>query len=365
MKQHGALTIATPTDREIVMTRAFDAPRHLVFEALTRPELVRRWLGVFGEWSMETCEIDLRVGGAYRYVWRGLGGKRMGMGGVYRAVEPTARLVATEQFDESWYPGEALVTTVLTQQGARTTITTTELYQSREARDTALASGMERGVAAGYDALEALLAAVPPREVIAERYRARADAFERKIAAVRPDQWSNQSPCAAWTARDVVGHIIDMHGVMMRPLERELSPAPSLETDPLSAFRAARADVEALLNDPAVAGTEIDAPMGRMTVEQHVDQVPSTDMVLHGWDLARATGQDDAIDPAEVEGLWAAMNAIPADLMEQFRTPGAFGPGVEVFGAEVPVPEDAPLQDRLLGLIGRDPAWAPPVSGRV
>jgi uncharacterized protein (TIGR03086 family) len=365
MKQHGALTIATPTDREIVMTRAFDAPRHLVFEALTRPELVSRWLGVFGEWSMETCEIDLRVGGAYRYVWRGPGGKRMGMGGVYREVEPTWRLVATEQFDESWYPGEALVTTVLTQQGARTTITTTELYQSREARDTALASGMERGVAAGYEALDAVLLSMRATDSIAGRYRARADAFERKVAAVRPDQWDNPSPCTAWTARDVVGHIVEMHGVIFRPLHRTLSPAPSLSDDPLGAFKAARADVETLLDDPELVGTEIDAPMGRMTLEQHVDQVPSTDMVLHGWDLARATGQDDTIDSAEVEEQWAAMNAIPADLMERFRTPGAFGPGVEVFGAEVSVPESAPLQDRLLGLVGRDPAWAPPVSRRV
>ena len=199
---------------------------------------------------------------------------------------------------------------------------------------------------------------------IAGRYRRRADAFERLVAAVGPDQWESPSPCAAWTARDVVGHIVDMHGVMLRPLNRALSPAPALADDPLGAFTAARADVEAILDDPAQAGLEIDAPMGRMTVEQHVDQVPSTDMVLHGWDLARATGQDDALDPAEAATLLSAMSAIPPELMVQFRTPGAFGPGVEVFGPEVPVPADAPLRDRLLGLLGRDPAWAPPVSTR-
>jgi hypothetical protein len=81
-------------------------------------------------------------------------------------------------------------------------------------------------------------------------------------------------------------------------------------------------------------------------------------MVLHGWDLARATGQDDAMDPEDVERLWSITTAIPAALMEKYRTPDAFGPGVEVYGPEVQVPEDAPLQDRLLGLIGRDPAWA-------
>ena len=198
---------------------------------------------------------------------------------------------------------------------------------------------------------------------IAERYRRHADAFERKIAAVRPDQWSNPSPCTAWNARDVVVHIVDMHGVMLRPLGRQLSAAPSVEDDPLGAFKAARADVEAVLDDPELAGLECDTPNGRMTVEQQIDQVISDDLVLHGWDLARATGQDDTIDPDDVERLWSKTTAIPAELMEKYRTPGAFGPGVEVFGPEVRVPEDAPLQDRLLGVIGRDPGWAPPRGG--
>ena len=191
---------------------------------------------------------------------------------------------------------------------------------------------------------------------IADRYRAHADAFQHKVANVEPDQWSNQSPCKDWKARDVVRHIVDMHGYMLRPLGRQLSPAPSVEDDPLGAFQSARADVEAVLDDPELAGTESDTPGGgRMTVQQHVDQVVSDDLVLHGWDLARATGQDDTINPKDVERLWSATAAIPPEVMEQYRTPGAFGPGVEVFGPEVKVPEDAPLQNRLLGLIGRNP----------
>ncbi|MEV5330267.1 hypothetical protein AB0K67_39670 [Nonomuraea sp. NPDC052634] len=94
-----------------------------------------------------------------------------------------------------------------------------------------------------------------------------------------------------------------------------------------------------------------------MTAEQHIDKVPSDDMPLHGWDLARATGQDDTIDPDDVARHWAALTDIPPDLMEKYRTPGAFGPGVEVFGPEVPVAQDASPQDRLLGFIGRDPRW--------
>ncbi|RFS85079.1 TIGR03086 family protein [Actinomadura spongiicola] len=193
----------------------------------------------------------------------------------------------------------------------------------------------------------------------AESYRRRADAFDAKVAAVRPDQWADPSPCEKWTARDVVRHIVDMHEVMLRPLGRALSAAPSVDADPLAAFRAARADIEAVLDDPALAGQESDTPSGRLSTLDHIDQVVSRDLPLHGWDLARATGQDDTIDPVDVAAFWSDMQGIPDEVMERLRTPGAFGPGVEVFGARVEVDEDAPTQDRLLGFIGRDPRWRP------
>ena len=186
---------------------------------------------------------------------------------------------------------------------------------------------------------------------ISDRYRRRADSFEAKVANVASDQWSNQSPCAEWQARDVVGHIVDMHGVMLRPLDRPLSPAPSIQEDPLAAFRSARADIEALLDDPALADMECDTPMGKMTIAEHIDGVVSLDMVIHGWDLAKATGQDDTMDPQEVARMWPSMQSIP----DEMRIPGAFGPGVVVFGPEVEVPAEAPLQDRLLGVLGRQP----------
>ena len=154
-----ALTVTAAGDREIVMTRAFDAPRDLVFDAYTRPELVRRWLGAHAGWSMAVCEIDLRVGGAYRYVWRHPDHGEMGMGGVYREVLPPERLVCTEKFDQAWYPGEAVGTVVLVEHGGKTTLTTTILYDSKEARDAVLKSPMEQGVAASYDRLEEILRA--------------------------------------------------------------------------------------------------------------------------------------------------------------------------------------------------------------
>ena len=195
---------------------------------------------------------------------------------------------------------------------------------------------------------------------VADRYRRRADEFEHTIEGVRPDQWADQSPCERWTARDVVDHVVGMHDHVLGAVDRPRSAAPPVAEDPLAAFRAARADAEAVLADPALGVVECNTPTGRMTVERHIDLVLSDDMVQHRWDLARATAQDDTIDPEDVERLWASTRAIPADVMERYRTPGAFGPGIEVLGPEVPVPEDAPLQERLLGLIGRDPDWKPP-----
>ncbi len=158
MKATSTLQVTTPSEREIAMTRVFDAPRMLVFDAHTKPELVQRWLLGPPGWSMPVCEIDLRVGGTYRYVWRhDRDGTLMGMGGVYREIQAPQRLVATEKFDESWYPGEAVDTIVLVEQGGRTTLTQTMLYESREARDAVLKSPMEQGVAAGYDRLADLL----------------------------------------------------------------------------------------------------------------------------------------------------------------------------------------------------------------
>jgi len=157
----GTLQLTTPTDPEIAMTRVFDAPRRLLFDAHTKPELVKRWLLGPDGWSMPVCDIDLRVGGAYRYVWRrDSDGTEMGMGGVYREIAAPERLVATEKFDDPWYPGEAVDTTVLVEQDGKTTLTLTVRYESQEIRDAVLNSDMKRGVADSYDRLAKLLASM-------------------------------------------------------------------------------------------------------------------------------------------------------------------------------------------------------------
>lgn len=155
MKNTGTLKVTTVGDREIVMTRVFDAPRQRVFAAFTRPELLKRWFGPRG-WSLVVCEVDLKVGGTFRFVLRGPDGTEMGMRGVYREIVPPERSVHMESFDQ--FPGESQVTTVLVEQGGKTTLTATVLYPSAEVRDAVIKSGMEHGAAESYDRLAELLA---------------------------------------------------------------------------------------------------------------------------------------------------------------------------------------------------------------
>lgn len=157
MSNTATLRVTTPTDTEIEMTRVFDAPRHLVFDALTKPELLKRWHGADG-WNLVVCEVDLRVGGTWRFVARGPDGGDMAHGGVYREIAPPARLVYTESFDDRWYPGESLTTTVLTEHDGRTTMTSTLRYPSQKIRDLVTRSPMRRGVSESYHRLAETLA---------------------------------------------------------------------------------------------------------------------------------------------------------------------------------------------------------------
>ena len=161
MKNAPKLQITTPSDRELAMIRSFDAPRGLVWDAWTKPELLKQWLGVRGGWTFALCEVDLKVGGKYRYVWRGPSGAEMGMGGVFREVAKPERLVATEKFDESWYEGDAVDTTTFVERGGKTTVTTTVRYASKAVRDAVLKSPMESGVAESYNKLDEVLASRP------------------------------------------------------------------------------------------------------------------------------------------------------------------------------------------------------------
>jgi uncharacterized protein YndB with AHSA1/START domain len=143
----------TPSDREIVLTRLFDAPPRLVFDAMTKPEHVRRWWGCLDDrYGVTVCEIDLRPGGAWRFVGRGPSGE-YGFHGVYREIAAPERLVYTEIYDP--FPDvESIVTSILTKEGGKTRLTVTALYPSLEVRDSVLQTGMTGGAAISYDRLE-------------------------------------------------------------------------------------------------------------------------------------------------------------------------------------------------------------------
>ena len=153
-----ATTFTTPSDREIVMTRVFDAPRRLVFEAWTNPRHLPHWmLGPEG-WTMPVCEIDLRPGGAWHFVWRRSDGTEMGMRGVYREVRPPERMVCTESWGGEW--PETINTLTLTEKDGKTTMSQTVLYPSKDARDAAMKTGMQDGASISFDRLAEYLRTV-------------------------------------------------------------------------------------------------------------------------------------------------------------------------------------------------------------
>lgn len=151
------LELSMPNDLEAVFTRSFNAPRNLVWEAHTKPELVRRWLLGPDGWTMPVCEIDLRVGGKFRYVWRHSDGREMGMGGVFREIAAPERLVHSEVFDQDWTDGETLVIQTFAERAGKTTLTLTVRYATKQARDAALSTGMTTGMEAGYARLDDVL----------------------------------------------------------------------------------------------------------------------------------------------------------------------------------------------------------------
>lgn len=178
---------------------------------------------------------------------------------------------------------------------------------------------------------------------ISNRYRKLASAMTERIAAVPADRWASPSPCADWTAREVVRHLVDTPAIFFGLVEQPVpTGGPSVDDDPVRAFAHARDAVQAALDDPAVAEKAYEGFFGPSTFEQGVAQFLCADLVIHAWDLARATGQDDRLDPGEVHALYEAM--LPMD--EAIRAPGAFGPKVEP-------PSGADEQTRLLCFLGR------------
>ena len=179
-------------------------------------------------------------------------------------------------------------------------------------------------------------------ETIAQRFDRLADAFAHKIDAVPEDTWGAQSPCEEWTALDVVRHVSGTPGMFYGFIGKEQPEIPPVEDGPGTAFATMRADMQRLLDDPEVAGTEFDGFFGRSTFENAVDRFLNFDLLVHGWDLARATGLDERMEPADVERLTEAAKQFG----DSARAPGVFGP-------EVQAPAGADAQAKVLAFIGR------------
>ncbi|WP_131104822.1 TIGR03086 family metal-binding protein [Ornithinimicrobium sufpigmenti] len=183
----------------------------------------------------------------------------------------------------------------------------------------------------------------------AGRHRAVAADFSARVRGVR--DWDAPSPVAEWTARDVVRHLLDWFPAFLATgSAHRLDPVPDVDEDPVAAWERRTQAVQALLDDPeAVAGRFAHPRLPELPLGAAVDRFYTADVFLHTWDLSQASGQDPALDPAFCAELLSGMRP-----MEQvMRSSGQFGPAV-------PVPDDAPVQDRLVGFIGRDPSWVPP-----
>jgi uncharacterized protein (TIGR03086 family) len=179
---------------------------------------------------------------------------------------------------------------------------------------------------------------------ISDRFRRLSDDFTDRVTAVPPERWENPSPCEGWTARDVVGHMVGNVGFFFKLVGKEAPAGPSVTEDPAGAWLAARAAMQGALDDPDLAGAEFESQMmgGRSTFEQGVDRFANFDVLVHTWDLARASGLDERLDPDEVHRAFES--AVPMDAM--MRSPGVCGPKLDP-------PPGADEQTRFLAFVGR------------
>lgn len=338
--RRGSATVTLPSDTEILITRSFEAPRALVWDALTTPRHLLRWWGP-DCWPLVACELDLRPGGTWRYVARDAEGQELAWHGTYHEIVAPERVVSTEVF-EGFPEAESLNTMTLTEDDGVTTLQTLVQHSSREHRDGHVHSGMEEGMQATFDKLDGLLEA---SGTSAERYRRVAGRFTDRAEEMSPDAWDAPSPCEGWTGRDVVRHLVDWIPSVLGRADIAFVEGPSPEQDPVGAWRALDENLQTALDDPAVAERRFDAgPPGELTVAAAIDMLVVGDVLVHTWDLARTGGLDDQLDPVIVPQMLAGME--PMD--EMLRSSGHFGPRVEV-------PDDADVQTRLVAFTGRQP----------
>jgi uncharacterized protein (TIGR03086 family) len=178
---------------------------------------------------------------------------------------------------------------------------------------------------------------------IAERFARISAQFTERVRAVPAEAWNNPSPCEGWTARDVVGHLTEWIPAFFGAQGVEFPAVPSVETDPVGAWEAVQRTIAAALADPAIAATQVSTPVSTQSLADTVDMIVTGDVFTHTWDLARATGQDETLDPDQLQRMIAGMGAIPDEVL---RAGGMFGPRIDV-------PANADDQTRFLAYAGR------------
>ncbi|HEX4016922.1 MAG TPA: TIGR03086 family metal-binding protein [Frankiaceae bacterium] len=179
----------------------------------------------------------------------------------------------------------------------------------------------------------------------AERYRNVAGQFTERVRAVPADAWDNPAPCEGWVARDVVGHLVGWVPDFLSRWDVELKGGPSAQADPVGAWTRLSDGVQAALDDPQAAVRQADSPMGRRSLQDIVDMIVINDVLIHTWDIARAAGLDETLDPAEVARMSGGFLQMSD---EALRSSGQFGPRVEVA-------DDADAQTKLIAFSGRRP----------
>jgi uncharacterized protein (TIGR03086 family) len=335
----GSATVELPAPDQILITRHFDAPAALVFTALTTPEHVRHWWG-WSHSAMVVCEIDLRVGGTWRYVVRDEHGSEFGWHGEYQQLQPPHRMVSTEVF-EGFPDAGSLNTTTLTEAEGVTTLQTLVQHSSQEHRDGHLQSGMEGGMQHTFDRLEVVLG---EQSTVAGRFGRVAATFSATIAAVPADGWERPAPCEGWVARDVVRHLVEwVPALLQTGAGVDVGPLPSVDDDPAAAWAALDSALQSLLADPAVGEREFVHPQaGTHSLEGAIAMFVLGDVLVHTWDLATATGQSVVLDRDEVHRMRVGIEPI-TDMLSQSGH----------YGVPTPVPADADEQTRLIALTGR------------
>lgn len=337
--RHGSAVVTLPADREILITRQFDAPQALVWELMTNPRHILRWWGP--SWCpLTSCEVDFRVDGAWRYVSH-MDGAELVWRGRYLEIDPGSRIVATECF-EGFPDAESTNTMTLTESGGVTTMQTRVVHLTQEFRDGHIASGMEGGMQDTFNRLDDLLHIA---DTPAERFRRVAGRFTDRVNEVPADAWSNAAPCDGWTARDVVKHMVEWMPSVLNAAEVQIVVDADVVADPAGAWTSLCAQLQAALDDPSVAEREFDAgPPGKMTVANAIDMLMLGDILIHTWDLARAAGLDESLDSGLVEAMYEGLQ--PMD--EMLRSSGHFGP-------KVAVAENADPVTKLIAFTGRTP----------